>query len=360
MFMTGQVPNLEHTNILARLLANNVKAWLPLLLPGKIAVNRREIALDQLVHLLYKCGESVVNYAGDVLSGSADIIPSLRGRKNLGLINDAWRAGTTLATGVLQAMGLVAEKKSEAIKIDEAERRKLHGKISQDVIAPLKSLLESKGLKPQSNNSDWDAYFVFLRLLEGKQTEADRKKAVRAASVAPSREGTPVVKSKSRARKPLQFKPADEAEDENEEEVVPNKIRGTRSRAAKKQDEEIESTAGSEVHSPAPARSDVDSEAEREEPHNEDEEEDEEEPIKPARKQRKPRATFQPIDEDEESANGDDEDEELPDLNEVVRGKAAKGSTLGKRKEVEEPEAEPGAPASPKIEAPTKRKRIGG
>jgi hypothetical protein len=130
MFTSGQVPSLDHSFILGRFLANELKTWGSLLHPGKVAVSKREVAIDLLSQTLYNVGSVLVERAAEMVDGSVEVAPWLHGRKNLSAINEGWRACGALATGVLQSMCLVSDKKgADALKIDDAERKKLQAKI---------------------------------------------------------------------------------------------------------------------------------------------------------------------------------------------------------------------------------------
>lgn len=242
--------------------------------------------------------------------------------------------------------------------------------------------MDERGLKPQPSSEHWEGYFTFLRLLEGKSTEADRKKAKKAASVAPSRgesrcqvvrwaalthkmpsEATPATKgTKGRPRKSLTFVRADEVEDEQDLDERKAKSRNVRARSKAKakasdidpgseldQDEdEIESIADG---SPAPA-------LRARSRKNQVEEEEEEEEVKeeqPKPRQRRPRAAFKPI-EEEPAEDGSEVDEELPEPAEILRPKAkGSNSELGKRKDL----AFKGVSPDSSPEVPRKRTRIG-
>lgn len=211
-------------------------------------------------------------------------------------------------------------------------------------IAPLKARLSEKGLKPQQT-PDWEGYQAFVRLLEGKQTDADRKKANRVASVAPSREGTPAVKAgKTRSRKPLQFKAADEVEDELEAELPNAKSKAAKSRsktAARRQadtgsDEEEEADEIESAGQPSPAPSSGAG-------HSEDEAESEE-PVRP----RRPRREMALIEVAHQESESDSDEEELEPIA-AVMSRGAKKPEQKKRKDT--PDSSP--------EVPKKKIRIG-
>jgi hypothetical protein len=108
-----------------------VKTWGNLLQPGKLAVSKREVAIDLLSQTLYNIGAVLVARAAEIVDGSVEVAPWLHGRKNLSTINEGWRACGALANGVLQSMCLVSDKKgAEALKIDDVERKKLQAKIA--------------------------------------------------------------------------------------------------------------------------------------------------------------------------------------------------------------------------------------
>lgn len=131
MFTSGQVPSLEHSLHLARFIANDLKTWNNLVQPGKLAVSKRDVAIDALSQTLFKIGACVINSAGDVLEAATSVAPALRGRRNLPAINEAWRSSTALATGILQAMCLIADKKGGVGIVGELERKTLQDKIGK-------------------------------------------------------------------------------------------------------------------------------------------------------------------------------------------------------------------------------------
>lgn len=133
MFTMGQIPSLDHTIHLARHLAADIKAWNAFLQPGKIATSKREVGVEHLVGVLFKIGAAMVDRAGAVVAGSADVAPSLRGRKHLAAVNDGWRACNVLANGIMQALCLVSEKKgAEAPRMDDKDRKDLYRRIAED------------------------------------------------------------------------------------------------------------------------------------------------------------------------------------------------------------------------------------